>query len=198
MKGRTLVVHASRHGHSAVIAGRVAAVLSEMLPDVRVHDLGEGADPDPASATAVVVVASVHVGRHPQSVVDWILRHRAALSDPDRPSLLLSVTLTAAEDSDEARELTQGLITELVEQTGWRPGRSEAIAGAIQWTAYGRVTRLLMRMKLRRRTDIPRDRTRDVELTDWPALDRVVRELGRDVAEPAPADPARGSFVPTQ
>lgn len=177
MTGHALVVHASRHGHSAEIARRVAATLGEHIADVRVHDLGAGADPDPAAAAAVVVVASVHIGRHPAAAVDWIVRHRAAL-DGCR-TLLLSVTLTAGEDTEEARTATAAVIAELVEQTGWRPGRSQAVAGAIQWQAYDPLTRLLMRVKLRRRPDVPRDRSRDVEYTDWVALDGAVRELGR-------------------
>jgi menaquinone-dependent protoporphyrinogen IX oxidase len=189
MSRHALVVHASRHGHSAEIARRVAATLGEHVPEVRVHDLADGADPDPAGSAAVVVVASVHIGRHPASAVDWIVRHRAALEATR--TLLLSVTLTAAEDSDEARTATAGVIAELLETTGWRPDRTEAVAGAIQWQAYGLLTRLMMRFQLRRRSDVPRDRSRDVEYTDWVALDGAVRELGRTVADDPCGDAAR-------
>ncbi len=189
MTDSALIVHASRHGYSAAIARRVAATLGEHVADVRVHDLGAGADPDPAGASAVVVVASVHIGRHAAAAVDWIVRHRAALDAC--PTLLLSVTLTAAEDSDAARTVTAGVIAELIEQTGWHPGRAEAVAGAIQWRAYDPVTRLLMRVKLRHRDDVPRDRSRDVEYTDWVALDGVVRDLGRAVAADGSPDGPR-------
>ena len=54
----------------------------------------------------------------------WVKANREWLAQ--RPTLFFSVSLTAAEDTAEAREATQGSIDEFKEETGWEPTRSES------------------------------------------------------------------------
>jgi menaquinone-dependent protoporphyrinogen oxidase len=182
-----LVIYASTHGHTAKIATRIAQAMQSHGLAVDLREVSSAPDADPACYDAVVVAASLHKERHQAAIADWVTAHRAALEL--RRTLLLSVSLTAAEDSDAARATTQSCIDEFAAQTGWTPDRAEGIAGCLQYREYDVFTRQLMRL-LMKRGGHPTDAARDYDYTDWEALDR----LGAEIAElvvPAGATPAR-------
>jgi menaquinone-dependent protoporphyrinogen oxidase len=88
----------------------------------------------------------------------------------------VSVSLTAADDSEEARTTTWRLIDDFIEETGWTPRRSVAVAGALQYLEYDVFTRTLMRLMMRRGGH-PTDAFRDYVYTDWDAVERFAREV---------------------
>ena len=171
-----LVVYASTHGHTAKIAGRIARVAGEQGVAVDVREVANAADIDPGRYDVVVVGASLHRGQHQQDVADWVSARRAALER--RPSVFFSVSLAAADDSEQSRAGAQDCIDEFCAQTGWTPGRTEAIAGCLQYREYDPFTRQLMRL-LMRHGHHPTDASRDYDYTDWRAIDR----LGHEIAE---------------
>lgn len=176
-----LLVFASTHGHTAKIAARIAEGLrAEGVGEVNVRDAADGGDIDPAAYRAVIVGGSLHAGHHQEQLVDWVRSHRAALDD--RPSAFFSVSLTAADDTDEAREATQRCIDDFLAETGWTPARSVAIAGALQYREYSVFTRTLVRLMMRRGGH-PTDTSHDYDYTDWQAVERFGREFGTLVAQ---------------
>ena len=100
--------------------------------------------------------------------------HRDALEQV--PSTFFSVSLSAAEDSAEARSATQRCIEAFCDETGWMPARTEAIAGCLQYREYDVFTRQLMRL-LMRRMGHPTDASHDYDYTDWQAVDRLGAEI---------------------
>lgn len=164
-----LIAYASTHGQTARICRRIADVLQADDLDVDLCDLGAGEDPDPEPHDGVIVAASVHRGSHQSEVIGWVERHRAGLAG--KPSAFVSVSLTAAEDTDEARTVTQGLIDGFVGETGWTPDRTASVAGALQYLEYDFFTRTLMRL-LMRRGGHPTDASHDYDYTDWDAVAR--------------------------
>ena len=179
-----LVLYASKHGHTAKVARRIAAAAEAAGASVDVHDAGIPGRADPTGYAAVVVGASIHAGHHQGEVVDWVRTHRVAL---DRmPSAFFSVSLTAAEDTDEARAETQRYVAEFLDATGWSPARTETIAGALQYREYDFMTRLLMRLIVRKKEGHPTDTSHDYDYTDWAAVDRFGRECA-DMAAAAAA-----------
>ncbi len=175
-----LVVYASTHGHTAKIADRIAQAMREQDLEVDLRDVASAAEVEPGRYDVVVVGASLHKERHQQALADWVSTRREALEQ--RPSLFFSVSLTAAEDSEEARASAQRCIEDFCAHTGWTPGRTEPIAGCLQYREYDVFTRQLMRL-LMRKMGHPTDASQDYDYTDWDAVDR----LGRDVAELARA-----------
>lgn len=107
-----------------------------------------------------------------------------------RPSALLSVSLTAADDTDEARTATRACVDELIEATGWTPSRVETVAGALQFREYDIATRVLMRL-IARHHHVSTDTSEDVDFTDWSAVERFATEFAATVTaatrSPAPA-----------
>ena len=49
----------------------------------------------------MLVGGSIHAGHHQKQLVEWITAHHTRLGA--RPSAFFSVSLTAADDTDEAR-----------------------------------------------------------------------------------------------
>ena len=134
-----LVAYATSHGHTAKIADRFGAALGGHGIQVDLQQIKQRGDGNPDRYDAIVVAASLHAGHHQRAIVNWVKARRDTLAE--RPSLLISVSLTAAEDTAEAREATQRCIDDFEEETRWNPTRSEAIAGALQYREYDVFTR---------------------------------------------------------
>jgi menaquinone-dependent protoporphyrinogen oxidase len=177
---QALVIYASTHGHTHKIATRIARALEEAGAVVDLRDADPKVDISPADYDAVIVGASIHAGHHQREIADWLGRHAATLST--MPSALFSVSLSAAEEDEEARATARRYIDELVESTGWTPRRTVTFAGALQYREYDFFTRLLIKLMMRR-AGHPTDASRDYDYTDWDAVDR----FGRDCAALLPA-----------
>jgi menaquinone-dependent protoporphyrinogen oxidase len=189
MSHRVLVAYASTHGHTAKIADRIGDVLRARGCPARARPLGgNGPRLDLSQFDAVIVGASVHAGHHQREVVEWISEHRTTLSG--HPSAFFSVSLTAADDTDEARAATRSMIDDVLVETGWTPQETVAFAGALQFKEYNLPTRVLMRLIARRiehQTGTPVDVHEDTDYTDWAAVDHFAEAFaaGLDRAESA-------------
>jgi menaquinone-dependent protoporphyrinogen oxidase len=170
-----LVVYASTHGHTAKIAARLAEAMRARGLDVDLRDVAHAAEAAPDRYDLVVVGGSLHKEHHQKELVAWVTEHRDALAGV--ASAFCSVSLSAADDGDDARAATQRCIEDFRAQTGWTAERTERIAGALQYREYDPFTRQLMRL-LMKRMGHPTDASHDYDYTDWDAVDRLGRELG--------------------
>lgn len=173
-----LLVYSTTHGHTEKIAARIAGVMRDYGVRVTVLEPPDVPELDAGRFAGVVVGASVHAGHHQREVVDWVRANRARLERV--PTAFFSVSLMAADESDEAREGTRALIEAFSEETGWRPGRALPIAGALQYREYDPFTRSLMRVMMKL-ADRPADTSRDHELTDWDEVESFAREFAATV-----------------
>jgi menaquinone-dependent protoporphyrinogen oxidase len=177
---RALVVYASTHGHTAKIAARIAQAMRTPDLEVDLRDVASAGLVDPIRYDVVAVGASLHKEHHQHAIADWVAAHRTALEQ--RPSVFFSVSLSAADDSEESRAATGRCIDAFCEQTGWTPLRTERIAGCLQYREYDMFTRQLMRLMMKRMGH-PTDASQDYDYTDWDAVER----FGGDIARLAPA-----------
>jgi menaquinone-dependent protoporphyrinogen oxidase len=168
-----LILYASKHGHTAKIASRIADALREDGAGADVRDVDSAATLSPRDYDVVVVGASIHAGHHQRSMTDWAKRHAAVLSD--MPSAFFSVSLGAADDTEESREATRSYVDDFLDDTGWTPRRTQLIAGALQYREYDFATRQLMRL-LMRHGHHPTDSSRDYDYTDWDGVDRFAHD----------------------
>jgi menaquinone-dependent protoporphyrinogen oxidase len=168
-----LVLYASNHGHTARIASHIAETLTEEGARADLRDVGSAADVSLSDYDAVIVGASIHAGNHQRAAVDWVKHHATALNG--MATAFFSVCLSAAEDTDESREATRKYLDDFLEDTGWTPGRTESVAGALQYREYDFATRLLMRLLMRHQGH-PTDTSQDYVYTDWDAVDQFARE----------------------
>ena len=176
-----LVIYASTHGHTAKIAGRVARSLRRRGLSVDLREVAGAADLSPAEFDGVVIGASVHGGHHQHELVEWTKRHARGLNG--MPSAFFSVSLTAADDTEESRRATRGYIDDFLDDTGLIPAQAVSFAGALQYREYDFMTRLVMRV-LMRRGEHPTDIAHDYDYTDWDSVDRFAREFEQTLASP--------------
>jgi menaquinone-dependent protoporphyrinogen oxidase len=175
---KVLVLFASKHGHTARVAARIAAGLEAAGIDATVHR-AHGSVPSPVGFDAALLAGSVHAGHHQREILSYAKEHHVALNL--RPSAFVSVSLTAADDTEEARATTRDLIDEVLEATGWFPQWSLAVAGALQFSEYDIATRVLMRL-IARHHDASTDVHENQEFTDWAALDTFVASFAAAVS----------------
>ena len=177
-----LVTYASKHGHTRKVAARIAATAQAAGASVDVLDVAAAAHVDPVDYDAVVVGDSIHAGKHQREIVDWATAHHTALNA--RPSAFFTVCLTAAEDTAESRAATATYLDDFLRATGWTPATTATFAGALQYREYDFMTRLLVRL-LMRKFGRPTDASRDYDYTDWGAVERFGRACAALAAEPA-------------
>lgn len=175
---RILILYASREGHTARIAARIAQRLRESGHDVesRAAD-GASARPDFAAYGAVIVGASIHYGAHPRALRSLLRRHRAVLAV--RPTAFFSVSLSGGGPGAKPAAAQRYLET-FLRRTDWRPAQTASFAGALQYSKYGPFKRRLMRMIVGFAGG-DTDMSRDYEYTDWAAVDRFADDFARRV-----------------
>ena len=183
------VFYATREGQTRRIAEYVAKALRSRGLHVDVFDV-DGALPvglDVARYAAVVLAASIHMGKHERSMIAFVRAHRAAL---DRlPTAFLSVSLSqaAVEDANasavrrrRAAAEVRKTLERFVRTTRFRPTRVRPVAGALLYRQYGVALRLLMRF-ISGVVGASTDMSRDHEYTDWTALARFADEMADPV-----------------
>jgi menaquinone-dependent protoporphyrinogen oxidase len=101
------------------------------------------------------------------------------------PTAFLSVSLSEAgvEDDEAARENrvkaaadVRAMIDDFLTETGWHPSKIKAVAGALMYTKYNFLVRLVMK-RVARAAGESTDVSHDHVFTDWAALDIFVDEL---------------------
>jgi menaquinone-dependent protoporphyrinogen oxidase len=186
-----VVLYATREGQTRRIAEYVAAALRARGGHVDVRDVGGPlSDLDLTRYAAAVLAASIHIGKHEKTMVDFVKTHRAALEK--LPTSFLSVSLSQAGVEDASR-LPQKKVRSAAEvkktidlflrATGWRPTHVHPVAGALLYRQYRPAIRLVMRI-ISKMAGGSTDTSRDHEYTDWKALTRFADEIAADVAGP--------------
>ena len=167
-----LIAYGTSEGQAAAIAERLAGVLAEhdvgaQLVNLKESDAGDALE----RSEAVIVGASIHMGKHEKYVRDFVRRHREELER--RPSAFYSVSLAAHADRDEA----QGYVEQFAEDTGWRPEMVGLFAGALLYTQYGFITRRVMRKIARDKGSLDTDMTHDYVYTDWESVEHFAEDF---------------------
>jgi len=163
--GSFLVLYGSSEGQTAKIADRIAARLRDRGHDATAVDAGAlETDYSVADFDAVVVGSSIHVGRHQASVRSFVDANAAALAA--LPTAFFQVSLSSVGDDPERRAEAARYVEEFLEDTGFHPDRIGRFGGALRYSKYGFLERLLMKRIAREATG-DTDSARDYEYTDW-------------------------------
>ena len=163
-----LVLYGTSEGQTAKVAERLAATLTDRGHETTVGDAGaRGVEVDPAAFDAVLVGTSIHVGTQQEPIVEFARANRETLAA--LPTGLFQISLSSATDDPERRGEAAGYVENFVEETGWQPDRVGLFGGALRYSEYGFLKRLLMKRIAKDATG-DTDTDRDYEYTDWPEV----------------------------
>jgi menaquinone-dependent protoporphyrinogen oxidase len=190
-----LVLYATREGQTRKIADHVAESLRAKGLLAEVRNAAEIREPfNVESFGASVIAASVHGGHHEREITTFVQKHREALAQ--MPSAFLSVSLSeagaedlnaSAEKRAQASAAAQQMLDSFLHETGFRPNIAKPIAGALVYSKYGPIVRLVMK-RIAKSMGGPTDVSRDYEYTHWPTLDHYMGEFVASLdARPEPS-----------
>jgi len=189
---KILALYGSRFGQAEAVLRRVVRRLATSGHSVTMVD--GRVIPDTLSLDhfdAVVVAASIIMGRHQAYVRSWARSNASALSR--LPGAFISVNGASPESRAEWRKGAEEYLARFAVQTGWHPRWTAAFGGALRYSRYDPITRWIMK-RIAAKEGGPTDTSHDHELTDWAAVDRfadkLVAGLGAVASEREPATSA--------
>jgi len=180
---RVLIPYGTTEGQTARISEYVADAIRGHGHEAYAVDIkGYGAS-GPEGYDAVIVGASIHMGKHEGYVRDFVRKNRDALER--LPSAFFSVSMAAHDNMEEAG----GYIEEFVRETGWRPGMVGLFGGALLYTQYGFIKRHMMKRIVRHKGNPDTDTSRDYVYTEWENVKHFAEEFLETLVPEAARDP---------
>jgi menaquinone-dependent protoporphyrinogen oxidase len=171
-----LIIHASFDGQTTRIAQRIGVVIAAAGHRVTVRSADEaGAEVD--RCDAAIVGGAIRYGRFPVALERFARLHGTPLAL--RPNAFFCVCL-AVRDPAKGVQNAAGYIGKFVDGTGWRPRRTASFAGALPYTRYKLLMRLMMRL-ISRASGGDTDTSRDYEYTDWMAVERFASDFAESL-----------------
>ncbi|MFC5277169.1 flavodoxin domain-containing protein [Halorubrum rubrum] len=169
-----LILYGTEEGQTAKVAERVAAKLSGRGHEASALDVRDRPDSFTVDMyDAVIVGASIHVGKHQEAIRDFVSENRDALAE--MPTAFFQVSLSSA--SEEKRDEAAGYVESFITETGWHPDRIGQFGGALRFSEYGFLKRLMMKQIAKDLLDEERRSHGDVEFTDWNAVDAFTSDV---------------------
>jgi menaquinone-dependent protoporphyrinogen oxidase len=167
---KVAVLYGTTEGQTAKIAQRIAGIGRQHGHQLDVVCLADiDASFDVAAYGGVVIGASIHEGSHQRYVYRWIREHQSALARV--PTAAFTVCLAIHSTNEKERAEARAFAGLYHEKTGWTPDVSEVFAGALMYSEYNWVVRMVMK-SIARREGGSTDTSHDTEYTDWAAVDR--------------------------
>ena len=184
-----LVIYGTTDGHTRKVAHRMADMIAEQGIPVITREARRARDLKAGDFEAVIIAASLHARGYQRGVKHWIERNVEALRS--RPTMFVSVCLAILEKDPAARHEASAIAEHFVMEHGWKPSEIQVIAGALAYTRYGWLKRMIMR-RIAARAGGDVDTSRDHEYTDWNAVQGFVHGFAlqhelirRHVTEPS-------------
>ena len=169
-----LILYGTGEGQTAKIAERIAATIGERGHETSTIDVRDRPDSFTLEGyDAVIVGASVHVGKHQDAVRDFVTDNRDALSK--MPTAFFQVSLSSA--NEEKREEAAGYVEAFITETEWHPDRIGQFGGALRFSEYGFLKRLVMKQIAKDLLTEKRKPKGDIEFTDWDAVDAFAADV---------------------
>lgn len=159
-----LIVYGTSHGQTARIAARLQDTLLQRGCQVTLLNAKDAPTPPLDQFDGVIVGASVIARGHQPSIAAFIRDHLRALNA--MPSAFFSVSASAGSSREGGRAAARRVRDGFLAETGFHPGLTECIAGAIRYTQYNFLLRWYMK-RASQKNGGSTDTSRDHEYTDW-------------------------------
>ena len=191
-----LVLYGTGEGQTAKVADRITEAFVERGHDATAVDVTEmPPDFDVETFDAACIGASIHMGKQQPAVREFVSARRDALAA--RPTAFFQLSMSSAVDDETRRAEAAGYVDAFLEETDWHPDRVGLFGGALRYSKYGFLKRLVMKRIAKDATG-DTDTSRDYEYTDWHEVESFADDFaafveGRLGAEPPDASDAGGA-----
>jgi menaquinone-dependent protoporphyrinogen oxidase len=173
---KILLTYGTTEGQTAKIADFIADALRRHGHHVTMTDVKDTANTIPDGYDAVIVGASIHMGKHDKHIVDFVTKNQDTLTG--MPSAFYSVSLAAHGDTTEA----EGYVEQFEQKTGWRPDKVALFGGALLYTQYGFIKRHMMKKIAGDKPgNLGTDLSRDYVYTEWDGVTRFAEHFATDL-----------------
>lgn len=168
-----LVLYGTGEGQTAKVATRMTEVFGERGHEATAANVDEiRGDFVVEDFDAVLVGASIHRGKHQPAVIKYVRGHREELAT--KPTAFFQVSLSSA--SEQGAVEAAEYVEEFLSETGWHPDRIGLFGGALRYSQYGFLNRLMFKQIIKR--TMPEVATdHDVELTDWDEVEAFAADF---------------------
>lgn len=170
---KILIVYGTTEGQTRKIARFMENVLQDAGYKVSIADASED-PPAPDNYDAVLIGSSIHIHKYHAAVAYYIRSHAKTLHQ--MPGAYFSVCMAVASGLEEEHREAQKIMDDFLAETGWQPISTTQIAGALKYTQYDFLKRMLMKM-IAKREGGNTDTSKDHEYTDWTAVQSFVTEF---------------------
>ena len=162
---KVLILYASETGQTEKIAEHMAQQLRDKSQEVdclSADNLPRDFDID--SYDGILTGAPIRMMKFPRSFVRFVKRNRDKLVAHNAG--FFAVCMAAASTTPKSKKELEKWLTSFGQETGWHPASQTVFAGAVMYTKYDFVTRMIMK-KISGDEGHSTDTSRDHEYTDW-------------------------------
>ena len=169
-----LVLYGTSEGQTSKVTDSVVDALAGRGHAVEAVDVESSSNITVDVFDAVVVGSSVHFGEHNEAVRDFIAENVEELGA--RPTAFFQLSLSSVSDDENGRAEAAGYIDEFLQETGWKPDRVGVFGGALRYSKYGFLKRLMMKRIAKEATG-DTDTSHDYEYTDWAEVEAFTNDF---------------------
>lgn len=169
---KLLIIYATVDGQAELIARRIAQTASRSGVEAAVRNVRDKPAADLTRCGSVIIVASVRYGRHSRAITRFVRANRERLAS--LPSALVSVSGSAVDAA--TRPEAEQYVHDFLRITGWTPAEQLLIGGAVKFTKYNFLIRLITRRAFAAK-GVTIDSRRDHDFTDWQAVERFAEDF---------------------
>ncbi len=169
-----LVLYGTGEGQTSKVAEKVVDTFTRRGHAAEAVDVESSSNIAVDVFDAVVVGSSVHYGKHNKAVREFVNENAEALKA--LPTAFFQLSLSAAVEDEKRRADTADYIDGFLEDTGWKPDRIGVFGGALRYSKYGFLKRLVMKRIAKGATG-DTDTSRDYEYTDWDEVEAFANDF---------------------
>lgn len=172
---RVLVLYASKTGQTAKIAERMAQQVRDKGHNVDCLEVGRlPHDFNLDAYDRMLIGAPIRMMKFPRPVARFVRRNRETLVA--HKAGFFAVCMAAAASNPDTRKDLEKWVRSFISETGWQPAKLGVFAGALMYTKYDFITRMIMK-KISQTEGRSTDTSRDHEYTDWEEVTKFTNEF---------------------
>ena len=175
-----ITIYGTGEGQTAKVADHIDDKLRKRGHETTTLNVKDADSVELVDFDAVLVGASIHIGRHQKTVRQFVTANRDVLVR--KPTGFFQVSGASGNNIEAGEAEAIGYLDEFIEATGWRPDRIGLFGGAFRFSEYGFFMRAVMKQIVKKKhPDV--DTTQDTEFTDWNEVSAFAEEFAMYVEE---------------